>query len=265
MSETSGTFADLRLRVLSAIVLVALGVSAIIVGGHAFEAFVAVLAGLMTWECARMTARDNPFVAILLGGIAALSVWFSKGIGAPLAYFALLLPASIGLIFVLRAFLFAIFAAEITFGSYALILLHDLGGAFWLFFVVAVIAASDIGGYFAGRALGGPKFWPAISPKKTWSGTIAGWLGAALIGLGVGLWKTGGVNPELIGLALLMALAGQAGDIAESFLKRRCGVKDSSALIPGHGGVFDRFDALTGTGVLIFILITSGYAFWQSV
>jgi phosphatidate cytidylyltransferase len=107
-------------------------------------------------------------------------------------------------------------------------------------------------GYFAGRILGGPKFWPAISPKKTWSGTIAGWIGAAILGLGFVLAGQGTL--WLVVLSPLVAFAGQMGDIVESWLKRRVGAKDSSALIPGHGGVLDRFDALTGAMVLVMLL-----------
>jgi len=115
-----------------------------------------------------------------------------------------------------------------------------------------VVVASDVLGYFAGRMLGGPKFWPAISPKKTWSGTVAGWIGAALVGLVVVLAT--GASWALVPFSALVAFAGQMGDIAESWVKRRAGVKDASALIPGHGGVLDRFDALIGAVVLVMAL-----------
>ena len=111
----------------------------------------------------------------------------------------------------------------------------------WL---VAVVVASDTMGYFAGRLIGGPKFWPRISPKKTWSGTVAGWVGAGLVGAG---FAAAGTVPWAYALlSPLIALAGQVGDIVESWIKRRAGAKDSSRLIPGHGGVLDRFDALVG-------------------
>jgi phosphatidate cytidylyltransferase len=112
-----------------------------------------------------------------------------------------------------------------------------------------IVIASDVLGYFAGRIIGGPRFWPAVSPKKTWSGTVAGWAGAAL----VGLWfvAMAGQGPWLIAFSALTALAAQMGDIAESAIKRRAGVKDSSSLIPGHGGVLDRLDALIGAAVFV--------------
>jgi phosphatidate cytidylyltransferase len=117
---------------------------------------------------------------------------------------------------------------------------------------VAVVVASDVLGYFAGRMLGGPKFWPQISPKKTWSGTVAGWIGAALVG-GVTAQALG-ASWLLVPISALVAFAGQLGDIAESWVKRRCGVKDASTLIPGHGGVLDRFDALIGAIVALILL-----------
>ncbi len=119
----------------------------------------------------------------------------------------------------------------------------------WL---LAVVAASDVLGYFAGRTLGGPKFWPKVSPKKTWSGTVAGWIGAALVGLVVVLAT--GASWALVPFSALVAFAGQMGDIAESWVKRRAGVKDASNLIPGHGGALDRFDALIGAVVVVLAL-----------
>ncbi len=98
---------------------------------------------------------------------------------------------------------------------------------------------------------GGPKFWPKVSPKKTWSGTVAGWVGAGLIGWGfVGVE---GAGLGLIGVSVSLAMAAQMGDIAESAIKRKMGVKDSSALIPGHGGVMDRFDGMVGAAVLLLV------------
>ena len=113
------------------------------------------------------------------------------------------------------------------------------------------MVASDVLGYFAGRMLGGPKFWPAISPKKTWSGTVAGWVGAALVGV---CFALAGSSWLLVPLSAVVAFAGQMGDILESWVKRRAGVKDASNLIPGHGGVLDRFDALIGAVVVVMLL-----------
>jgi phosphatidate cytidylyltransferase len=146
----------------------------------------------------------------------------------------------------------AIYAAAIMVAGYGLVELRDEIGSTGILWLVAVVVVSDVAGYFAGRMIGGPKFWPKVSPKKTWSGTVAGWIGAALVGLvfvvaGLGGWL-------LVALSPMVALAGQMGDIVESWLKRRAGVKDSSHLIPGHGGLLDRFDALIGATVLVMLL-----------
>ncbi len=123
-----------------------------------------------------------------------------------------------------------------------------------MLWLVGVVVASDIGGYFAGRIFGGPKLWPAISPKKTWSGTLGGW-GLAL-GVGFVYWLSGG--PVFFFAALLfsvlLAMAAQAGDLFESWLKRKAGIKDSSQLIPGHGGLLDRFDGLLAATSVYMLL-----------
>ena len=125
--------------------------------------------------------------------------------------------------------------------------------ALWIGWLILVVAVTDIAGYFAGRAIGGPKFWPSVSPKKTWSGTMAGWIGAAVVGAIFARWSTAG--PELVLISAVAALASQMGDIAESAIKRRMAVKDSSHLIPGHGGLLDRFDGLIGA-TLMMVLVT---------
>jgi phosphatidate cytidylyltransferase len=143
------------------------------------------------------------------------------------------------------------YALAIMLAGYGLVNLRGAGGTVAILWLVAVVVASDVLGYFAGRMLGGPKFWPAVSPKKTWSGTVAGWIGAALVGL---CFALAGSSWLLVPLSALVAFAGQLGDIAESWVKRRAGVKDASNLIPGHGGVLDRFDALIGAVVMVMAL-----------
>jgi phosphatidate cytidylyltransferase len=110
----------------------------------------------------------------------------------------------------------------------------------WLF---AVVWATDTAAYVAGRTIGGPKLAPAISPNKTWSGAIGGLIGAGVVGAVLGEWAGAGpATPAVAGMAL--SVVAQAGDLAESAVKRRFGVKDSGSIIPGHGGLFDRVDAL---------------------
>ena len=144
-----------------------------------------------------------------------------------------------------------VYAAAIVVAGVELIRLRG-DGISQIFWLILVVVASDVCGYFVGRLVGGPKFWPSVSPKKTWSGTIAGWIGAALVGLG--FYLTGHASPLMVAMSPILAFAGQLGDIAESAIKRRAGVKDASNLIPGHGGVLDRFDAMIGALLAMFVL-----------
>jgi len=119
----------------------------------------------------------------------------------------------------------------------------------WL---VAVVWSTDVGAYFAGRLIGGPKLAPGISPKKTWSGLGGGVAAAVAAGLAASWWLT--MGPIILGLAsAVLAIVAQLGDLLESGLKRRYGFKDSSALIPGHGGLLDRID-----GLLSAVLVLGG-------
>ena len=130
--------------------------------------------------------------------------------------------------------------------------LFEGNGQSAILWLISVVVVSDVAGYFAGRMLGGPKFWPAVSPKKTWSGTVAGWVGSVVVGF---LFYMGGYGSAgLLLLSPVIAFSGQLGDIVESWLKRRAGIKDSSRLIPGHGGLLDRFDALIGATVALMLI-----------
>jgi len=149
---------------------------------------------------------------------------------------------------------FLAFALAVQVAGWGLVTFRLDYGFFWLLWLIGVVVVTDVAGYFAGRLIGGPKFWPRVSPKKTWSGTVAGWVGAAVVGFLFDGFAH--VGSQIVPLSILLSIASQWGDIAESALKRRMGVKDSSALIPGHGGLFDRFDALLGAS-LFMLLVTA--------
>jgi phosphatidate cytidylyltransferase len=121
-----------------------------------------------------------------------------------------------------------------------------------LILVLLVVWATDIGGYFAGRAIGGPKLWPRVSPKKTWSGAIGGFVASLLVAIGFSASGLGKMLPLVI-LAAMLSVAAQFGDLFESAVKRRFGVKDSGHIIPGHGGVMDRLDGFVAAIVLAAI------------
>lgn len=248
-----GKWADLRTRLLSAIVMIAVGAVEIWLGGLAFAALVVVLTGVMIWELATMTAPSRRRSPVTLAVASALALVAALALKSEVAALFLVVP-SVALFLTPRRDrrLAGGYALAIMLAGYGLVELRTIGGTQVILWLVAVVVASDVMGYFAGRMLGGPKFWPAVSPKKTWSGTVAGWVGAALVGLVMVL--AAGASWTLIPVSALVAFAGQMGDIAESWVKRRAGVKDASNLIPGHGGVLDRFDALIGAVVAVMAL-----------
>jgi len=250
----SGKWTDLRTRLLSGAGMVTLGVALMLAGGPWFAGLAAVAAGLMVWELARMTALPGTAPAVSLGvagAAAVVAAWI-----APLAFGAAIIAlaaAALPFFAPARRRLFAGFALAILVAAWSLVEFRALFGTVWLFWLVFVVVLTDIMGYFGGKMIGGRKFWPSVSPKKTWAGIVAGWAGAGAVGaVFLTFTRAGG---DLIWISMLTAFASQLGDIAESALKRQVGVKDSSTLIPGHGGLMDRFDGLIGA--TLFMMLTA--------
>jgi len=248
-------WADLAPRAASGVAMAVAGLGAIWAGGAVLAVLLVALGGLMTWEAARLHAAAAPERAALVGAAAlAPALWLPGIFVLPLLVAAVLVNAGT----VPRAR--APFAALALAALLAPWIIHgvraDEAGLAWVLWLVLVVIVSDVAGYFAGRALGGPKFWPRISPKKTWSGTIAGWAGAAIVGAAFA--GPTGAGAVLIPVSVLVGFAGQMGDIGESAVKRMQGAKDSSALIPGHGGVLDRFDAMLGAALALGLVRAAG-------
>lgn len=249
----AGRWGDLQTRVISALVMVAVGAVDIWLGGTPFSTLIVVLAGVMIWELAVMTAPNAMQTAVLLAVVAAVALVAALLSDWHFRTFWLIVPLfGIGLTPRRDTAISVVYAVAILTACFGLINLRASAGTPTILWLIGVVIMSDVMGYFAGRLLGGPKFWPAISPKKTWSGTIAGWLGAVIVGIGFVAYT--GAGWGILILSPLVAFAGQMGDIAESWIKRRTGVKDSSRLIPGHGGVLDRFDALIGAILAVMLL-----------
>lgn len=248
--RSGGSFTDLLPRLLSGLALASLGVLVVLQGGTLLVLVVALAVGIMVWELARLCGSGEPNMLAATAGVSCLFVLLlPQGFGVPF----LMLPAFLG-ISRLATFkvIYAVFAVLILLAGYGLVHIREDFGAGWMAWLMMVVIVTDVAGYFAGRILGGPKFWPRLSPKKTWSGTVAGWCGAALVGFIA--FRINGGGPEIIGLSVGLSMASQLGDVSESALKRRTGVKDSSGIIPGHGGLLDRFDGFLGATVVFLML-----------
>ncbi|MFC3169818.1 MULTISPECIES: phosphatidate cytidylyltransferase [Paracoccus] len=258
----AGKWADLSRRVASTLVLLGIGIMLAVATGIWLRLAMAAISAITFWELAAMTGWKNPRLhpgifgawrPFALAVIAFMSQVIAQ-VDHPAAILALLFPLVAGIpgAATRDRWTYAIFGLAIMLVAYGLVGFREAYGLNFVLWLMGIVIVSDTAGYFFGRMIGGPKFWPSLSPKKTWSGTIAGWIGALV--LGVILWRLGRGDAMLIWCSPIVCFAGQMGDIAESWLKRRAGVKDSSNLIPGHGGFMDRFDAVTGA-VLATMLI----------
>ena len=279
MTGPSARWRDLGARVLSAIVMVAVALLALTSGPVAWTLFIFVVYCLMLWELVglcdpsagqgvRLWLAIFPLLyPVIVLGSAALSGDdplmvqdpdgpFGRGYYSAAA--GLLAPLALGLAH-LRAgrLLWAVYGSMLVAAVLFMIYADITHGHLAVLALVGVVVATDTAGYFAGRALGGPKFWPAVSPNKTWSGTAAGWVLAAIVGIAV-LPRLGVPLLPAALVAIALSFASQMGDIAESAIKRRAGVKDASALIPGHGGVLDRVDGLVAAACFAGIITRIG-------
>lgn len=245
----SGKFGDLGPRLASALALIAGALAALYVGGDAFALFWLLAAFAVSWEWQGLIGGEMRLARVALGGgsLAAAAAFASHG-GGPIAVvilvlFGVILGALAGPGRRLWAFGGVAYAGSLVVSACLLRQSAQLGALSiaWLF---AVVWATDVMAYFGGRVIGGPKLWPRVSPGKTWSGTLVGVTSGALLGLVVA--RLGGTadlaSAPLFLTGLVAAALAQAGDLFESWIKRRFGVKDSSRLIPGHGGVMDRLD-----------------------
>ena len=255
---------ELVLRLLSAIVLAAATIAALWAGGWIFAALAAVAAVLILREWMTMsgpfsfraapwalmafvavtvmTARDEPLQSLGFAALVAAALLLARVTEPRVGWLSLgLLYAGAPAVAVV-----ALRGADMfTFAS---------TGAVAVIFVLAVVWATDTAAYFSGRLIGGPKLAPRFSPKKTWSGAIGGTLCGVASGVAVAaLAGLSGYLPIAL-VAVLLSVAGQIGDLAESALKRRFEVKDSGVLIPGHGGLMDRVDGLVVAVVVAVVL-----------
>ena len=268
---------NLSLRIISSIVFVPIVLGAIWYGRSVYEdysiplfnIFLLCLGAGLAWEWDMMFHKKTTTFSVFLTGLAALTAFITED--CPFLSLWLILAATTVLFYKTKgAMLFSFGAAYIGLPLTALSYLYHTNGhvsreiVLWLFFVVW---ATDVGGYVVGKSVGGPKLAPRISPKKTWAGLI----GAILFAMSVAYifalylkahgYMTGDFifNTKILVLSSgLLAIISQTGDLFESYIKRKLNLKDSSNLIPGQGGLFDRFDGL----IFAACAIAATVVFW---
>lgn len=250
---------DLRARVLSALVLGPLVLAIVWWGEEPYTALIAVggLVILREWFVIVSAPGSGPVPVI--GYLAVLAFTFLVHLSFELAALGLLATATLALYFAAgggktgRWTAEGLIYAALSVGALLVVRRGEIGEAF-SFFLIATVWVTDIAAYFVGRRLGGPKLWSRISPKKTWSGALGGLLAGALAGVGAAAFYGRADLLIWFALAVVLSIVSQAGDLAESAVKRRFGVKDSGALIPGHGGLMDRVDGLVAAAVAAALL-----------
>jgi phosphatidate cytidylyltransferase len=256
----SSGLSNLQKRVLSAIVLIVIAVVLTALGGFAFGILACAIGLSVFYEWQLITFQRSTSVTRGLAWVCLVCVMVVLLFTQDVLTMISVLFAGAALVAAIggraNGYWPAFGLIYSGFPAIALTLLRgDTGDGFAaILFLFAVVWATDIFAFFNGRALGGPKLAPRFSPNKTWSGAIGG--AAAGVAAGVGfaafLTPTGSVSIPLI--AFLLSIIAQIGDLGESWVKRRFGIKDSGQLIPGHGGVMDRVDGLVAAAALLYVI-----------
>lgn len=260
-SNSPGRLSNLQVRIVSSVILIVAVLGVTWLGGTAFAVLAAAIAGAIFYEWTSMSrgegsAGHHATAAVLLGAVLILLL---PGLEAKLIFgavaIAVLLSALDARLRSQRLGTTAGLAyAALSGVSLALLRDGDSRGLAAILFLFATVWATDIMAYFVGRSLGGPKLAPAISPGKTWSGAIGGAIGGVLAGTAAAAAMGHSEVAQAGAVALVLSVVSQLGDLFESWIKRRHGVKDSSQLIPGHGGVMDRVDGLVAAAFALYVI-----------
>ena len=250
---------ELCLRVGSALVLVPLAVGSAYLGGPPFLVVWALAAAIILWEWTAIVGKPGraPILATAAGAFSSAAVLF--GLSSPRAALAVLAFGAVAVAGLAgggrRAWILAggVYAGAMLAAPAVLRSDAELG-LLAVLLLFGVVWTTDVMAYFVGRALAGPKLWPAVSPKKTWSGALGGAAAATVVGSGLSA-LAGLDHPAALALVCAaLSSAAQAGDLLESALKRRFGAKNASELIPGHGGLMDRLDGFVAAAVVATLL-----------
>lgn len=273
-------------RVVSSLVLGPIVLVAIHLGPPASDGLILAAAAILAWEWGRICGRRRGFGAaegaLVAGAVAAVLAGALVG-PAPAAAVALAgaLAAALVTLFDRRrgqergqgpergpeglrpgALWFGFGVLYVALPLLALEWLRGSGepGRLLIYWLIALVWATDVGAYLVGSNLKGPKLWPRVSPNKTWSGLVGGLAAAGLVGAGFALGVERAALWSLVALSALLSFVAQAGDLFESGVKRQFGTKDASALIPGHGGLLDRVDGLLAATLALAFLAWLGKA-----
>jgi phosphatidate cytidylyltransferase len=246
ISEGTAHHSELKKRVLSGFAMAALAISSVILGGWFFAIFWGFAAVVVAFEWQRLVhgkAEPLPVLAACLAAGSAVLAGFTGYLP-----FWLIIPVLVIVCGVLGpagnrrwAAIGVVYAAGL---GAATMLCRGNGfeGAVVLFWLFGVVWGTDTLAYFTGRALGGPKLWPRVSPKKTWSGAMGGLIGGVVIACLILVVAGVALTWQHALISVILSALTQSGDLFESSMKRRYGAKDAGSLIPGHGGVMDRLD-----------------------
>lgn len=257
---------NLGLRFVSASVILPVVIAALWYGEFLFAALLGLFGGFMCWEWSSLCgARATAEQGIMVVAAFVAPILAQTGSTGPALYLVIgggLLVLAVALLH--RASSAALLACGLPYVGLTTVAAVWLradpkAGFATLLWIIGLVVATDVGAYFTGRSVGGPKLMPRVSPNKTWSGLVGGMSSAGLAGLAIGYACTGSLSPALGVLSVALGGVAQGGDLIESALKRHFGVKDASNLIPGHGGFLDRLDGyLTVMPVAALMALLAG-------
>ncbi|WLA78721.1 phosphatidate cytidylyltransferase [Bradyrhizobium elkanii] len=247
---------NLAMRVIAALVLAPVAIALAYMGGVAWSFLVTLAAAGLFAEWLVVTGLGRELRIVVPGVIALLLAGLCLMAGR---IDATLIVLAVGAVVVALtsgarrnwAIAGLLYAAGAEIAS-ILLRLDTAKGFAALMFVLLIVWVTDIGGYFAGRSIGGPKLWVRVSPKKTWAGAVGGFVASLLVAAGFAAFEIGSTGPLLM-LGAVLSVVSQLGDLFESAVKRRFGVKDSSHIIPGHGGLLDRLDGFVAAVIVAAI------------